>query len=259
MANADVDDGDGTGRRRNLAARRASLDGWRARLAADKAGWKAKHELTQEELSGREALLEQRRSQLEVVQQRRNKHRKQEVAELSSLHRCEEAHSIYLERRLEIKRRWAEQEEARRELAAQSLALEQSRDEIVHGSPDPARTANALEKLRKRERARLDADARALDADRRRFQHDLARLEADAQKAADARRSHSKPISVAGPTNGSPGAGRPRTTRPAARRSCVGSAPATPSMNANCTAPRQTERLARLLIEDGESGPSSAA
>ena len=129
------------------------------------------------------ALVEQRRGQLEVVQQRRNQSRKQEVAELSALRaRCEEARSLYLERRQEIERRWAEQEEARRELAARSLALEQSRDELVHASPDPARTANALEKLRKRERARLDADARALDADRRRLQQDLARFEAEAQR-----------------------------------------------------------------------------
>jgi Inner membrane component of T3SS, cytoplasmic domain len=170
-------------RREDLSAQRASLDGWRARLASDEASWKAKQELSQEEIAGREALLEQRRQQFEVVQQRRHQRLEQEVAELLGLRtRCEEVRKLYLERLGEYERQRAQQDEAQRDLVAQAVVLEQSRDELTHAAPDPARTAQAIDRLRKRERARLDADARAVEADRRRLQQDLARAEAESRR-----------------------------------------------------------------------------
>ena len=167
--------------REDLAVQRMSLEGWRSRLASDDAGWKAKQVVAHEEIRSREVLHDLRSRQLEVVQQRRNLRRKQEVAESAGLRtRCEEARRLYLERLTEYERQRALQDEAQRDLAAQVIALEQSRDELVHGAPNPARTAQTLDRLRKREHARLDADARAVEADRRRLQQDLARVEADA-------------------------------------------------------------------------------
>jgi pSer/pThr/pTyr-binding forkhead associated (FHA) protein len=247
----------------DLTAQRASLDGWRSRFAADEAGWKAKQESALDEIAGRESLHEQRRQQFEAVQQRRNERRKQEVAERLALRaRCEEASRNYLERAKEIEARSAEQEEARRDLAARAIALEQVHDELVHASADPARTANSLEKLRKRERARLDAEARALDADRRRLQQDLARLEADSQRTrqreaeqlarqADlARRAEEWEAqrSVAEEEE----ARRQEELRRLRARHAVDDRQLRQLRE-------ELERLARLLIEDGDAGPAMAA
>jgi pSer/pThr/pTyr-binding forkhead associated (FHA) protein len=167
----------------DLAAARGALEGREARLASEQAGWQAQREQLLARVEERERLLEQRRRQLDEVQERRNRRRKEEVAQVQSARaRCDEA-------RRQSSQLWQECEglraalaERERRLLAEAQALERLRAELLQQAPDSARAEGRLERLGKREAARLEADSRHLQAEGDRLRRERERLDDDARR-----------------------------------------------------------------------------
>ncbi|MFO0925443.1 MAG: hypothetical protein U0736_00160 [Gemmataceae bacterium] len=159
-------------RRHEQAARlRVSLEGWQAQLGLEQSEWQARRDDLLTGVEERERLLERRRHQLDEVQQRRNKQRKRELTELHvARNRCDEVrrqYSALWQECEKLRERLGSQERA---LAGQAMALDRCRQELATQTDDSARQADAwIERLARRESARLENDARAVQIERTRL------------------------------------------------------------------------------------------
>lgn len=136
------------------------------------------------DVRAREAMAEAQVQRLEEMRQRRLRRRSQEIEELRV------ARAQYEQMRRDYALLWQECQERRagligehRELAAKALALEQFRQQLLSRVADTPRADKRLERLRRRNLARLQADERdlqrkraALIAETRRLDRRAARL-----------------------------------------------------------------------------------
>jgi hypothetical protein len=170
-------------RQQALAEVRAGLEGCQARLAAREAAWQAQREAALAEVRAREETAEALAARLEEAGQRWARRRAEEVEEVrQALGRCEELRQDYAALWQECQERRASMAREQRALAAQALALEHLRQELLGRSPDPAATSRRLEQLSKRQAAGVAAQERALEAERKRLAAESARLEAQVRE-----------------------------------------------------------------------------
>jgi pSer/pThr/pTyr-binding forkhead associated (FHA) protein len=170
-------------RQAELSRLKSTLEGWQARLLVQESGGQAEREALLGQVESRERMLEVRSRQLEDVHQRRNRRRRREVEELHQARaRCDEARRQYgaLWQECEHLRETLGRQE--RALSGRVLALERYRQETISQSPDSSRAESQLEKLRRREGARLQAEARDLAAERQKLQEERARLDLQATR-----------------------------------------------------------------------------
>jgi pSer/pThr/pTyr-binding forkhead associated (FHA) protein len=153
-------------RRQEEAARvRLALEGARARLAAEEALARAERDRSQSDVEQREQALALRGRQLEEVQRRRQLRRQEERAELhAARQRWAELYQRYHELQEEAQGRQTALLRQERELAGRSLALDRYHEELLARSPSAARAESRIQQLRKREAARLEEIGRALEA-----------------------------------------------------------------------------------------------
>jgi chromosome segregation ATPase len=170
-------------RQEGLSQLRGALEGWHGRLTAEEAGWQSARDGLLAQLESRERLLQVRSAQLEEVHQRRNRRRRQELAEVQAARaRCDEVRRQYSTLWQDHDRLRGALERQERDLASRALALERYRQEVVDQAPNSARAESRLEKLQRRDAARLEAEARDLLADRARLQQERALLDEQAAR-----------------------------------------------------------------------------
>lgn len=168
-------------RRQEQANRlRVSLEGWQVRLGLEQSEWQTRRDELLGSVEERERLLERRRQLLDEVQLRRNKQRKRELTELRlARNRCDEVRRQYsaLWQECEaLRERFAGQE---REVTGQALALDRLRRDLVTQADDSVRADSWIERLTRRETARLESDARAVTIERTRLLDERNRLNDD--------------------------------------------------------------------------------
>jgi hypothetical protein len=182
---ADALAGDLRRRQEALAEARDRLEGWQAQLSARAAEWEAQRGVLLAEVEARERLAADQLRRLEELHGRRTERRRQEVVRLRAAQaRCEELRGQYHTLWQECQARREALTRQGRSLAALDLALERLRLELLARAPHPARAARRLERLRRREQARLEAAGRELAALRRAVAAETARLDERAGRLA---------------------------------------------------------------------------
>jgi pSer/pThr/pTyr-binding forkhead associated (FHA) protein len=163
---------------------RCALEAWQARLTARETFVDNERVMLLADVRAREEMAEAQVQRLEEIRQRRLRRRTQEIEEL----RVARAHHEQMRRDYallwqECQDRRAELIAQQRELAAKALALEQFRQQLLGRVADTPRADKHLERLRRRNLARLQADERdlkrertALVAETRRLDRRAARL-----------------------------------------------------------------------------------
>jgi hypothetical protein len=160
-----------------LSRLRGVLEGRQARLYTQETTWQAEKDGLLNEVELRERQLTLRAQRLEEVHRRRNQRRKEELAQFhTALARCDEARRQYsaLWQEAEQLREALQQQE--RTLSGQTLAVERYRLETINQAADSARAEAKIDRLVRRDGARLEAEARDLALERRRLLHERGRL-----------------------------------------------------------------------------------
>lgn len=146
---------------------RCSLEAWQARLTARETFIDNERVMLLADVRAREEMAEAQVQRLEELRQRRLRRRSQEIEEL----RVARAHHEQMRRDYALL--WQECQERRaqliaehRALAARALALEQFRQELLGRAADTAWADKRLERLRRRNRARLQSEGRDLKRER---------------------------------------------------------------------------------------------
>lgn len=163
---------------------RCALEAWQARLTARETFVDNERVMLLADVRAREEMAEAQVQRLEEIRQRRLRRRSQEIEELRS------ARAHHEQMRRDYALLWQECQDRRtqliaehREVAAKSLALEQFRQQLLGRVANTPRADKRLERLRRRNLARLQADERdlkreraALVAETRRLDRRAARL-----------------------------------------------------------------------------------
>jgi hypothetical protein len=173
-------------RQEALVRQRSALEGRQARLAAREAGWETTCSALLGEVEGQEQQVALRARQLEETQQRRDRRRQEELAELQTLRSsCESLRHNYAELWQECQRQCEELAREGRTLSGRALALERYRVELLARSPNSARAERRVERLRRKDAARLEAEAREVEAGRRVLREESRRLDQRARRLAE--------------------------------------------------------------------------
>ena len=165
-------------RQQVLAQMRFSLEGWQARLRSREATWEAERAGLLTQVRAREEAAVGLLKRLQDLARRRQAQRAKEVEELAGARkRCEDLRQQYVVLWEECQRRRTELSREQRELAAQTLALEQARMELVGAAPDAAKAERRVERLRRRNLARIAAAEREVERARAALAGEAARLD----------------------------------------------------------------------------------
>jgi hypothetical protein len=172
-------------RQEGLLRQRNHLEGWQARLTAQDVDWKAEREALMAQLQSRERILQARAEQLEAMQQQWSLRTSEESEALrQARERCDEARKQYsaVWQECEALRESLNQQE--RNLSSRALAVERYRQEMINQSPDSAKAESRLDRLFRREAARLEVDARDLEAERQKLRQERIRLDEQEKQQA---------------------------------------------------------------------------
>jgi pSer/pThr/pTyr-binding forkhead associated (FHA) protein len=157
---------------------RCSLEAWQTRLRTKETALESERVLLVHEVQAREERAEAAAQKLEEVRQRRMQERSQEIEEVRL------ARARYAEMRGDYARLWQECQERRaelvreqREFAIKVLALEQYRQEFLSRSTDRPGAEKRLERLERRNKARIEAEERDLAGERTVLMDETRRLE----------------------------------------------------------------------------------
>jgi hypothetical protein len=146
---------------------RCSLEAWQARLTARETFLDNERIMLLADLRGREEIAEAQARRLEEIRQRRARRRSQEIEELRvARSQHEQMRRDYALLWQECQERRAELVREQRELAAKALALEQFRQELLGRVADTPGADKRLERLRRRNLARIRAEERDLERER---------------------------------------------------------------------------------------------
>jgi hypothetical protein len=184
-------------RHREVSDVRNHLEGWLARLAEREAACEGERERVLHEAQVREALADRQVKLLSELRRRWVQRRRQETKQLLVDHqRWQSFRQQYAILWEECFRRRTELEQEQRVVAERSLALEQYRLEFLGQSPNSAATEKALERLRRRWLA-LTADTdkhltqqrQALHAEAERLQEQARFLQQHADRLTQGKES----------------------------------------------------------------------
>jgi hypothetical protein len=157
---------------------RCSLEAWQARLTARETFLDNERVMLLADVRAREAIAESQARRLEEIRQRRARRRSQEIEELRAARsQHEQMRRDYALLWQECQDRRAELVREQRELAAKALALEQFRQELLGRTADTPGADKRLERLRRRNLARIQAEERNLQRERIALRGETKRLD----------------------------------------------------------------------------------
>jgi len=157
---------------------RCSLEAWQARLTARETFLDNERIMLLADVRAREEMAEAQAQRLEEIRQRRARRRSQEIEELRVARaQHEQMRRDYALLWQECQERRAELIREHRELAAKALALEQFRQELLSRVADTPRADKRLERLRRRNLARIQAEERDLQRERAALLGETKRLD----------------------------------------------------------------------------------
>jgi pSer/pThr/pTyr-binding forkhead associated (FHA) protein len=240
-----------------------AVEGQRARLTSQEATWSEERNRQEAELRLRESLLATQAGELEEVYTQRLAERNEEFFLLQKTRAALEAmRQDYIILWQKCQDTASLQESKQRELDAEALALAQCRQELLSRSADSPGSERRIERLRKRIAAQLARESHLLTRWRKHIKAETLRLEERAEHLAHQEalleQQHTTAVWA-----GSGQAEWPRVREEGEsqeltllRSRCEG------YKNQVATLQAEVERLAALLIEEGEilsTGPSRAA
>jgi pSer/pThr/pTyr-binding forkhead associated (FHA) protein len=183
-----VADGEADLRRRQqgLFEIRCALEAWQARLTARETFLDNERVMLLADVRAREETAEAQVQRLEEMRQRRTRRRSQEIEELRV------ARAQHEQMRRDYALLWQECQDRRaaliqehREFAAKALALEQFRQELLGRAEDTPGADKQLERLRRRNLARIQAEERELKRERAALMAETERLDRRAEQLID--------------------------------------------------------------------------
>jgi chromosome segregation ATPase len=161
-----------------VAQQRRHLDCWQAQFTTQTAAWEGERDRLVADLRSREDLLEKGLATVANVRRQWQQRHQQGVARLRTEYAaCENLRQEYTVLRQEWQRQNAVLGEKQRLLAQQILALEQFRQKYLQQASNPAAGAKKLERLRRRWAALSTTAERELARDRQTLVEEAARLE----------------------------------------------------------------------------------
>ncbi|MHB1425028.1 MAG: FHA domain-containing protein [Gemmataceae bacterium] len=156
---------------------RCSLEAWQTRLTARETFLDNERVMLLADMRAGEERTESQMKRLEEMRQRRARRRGQEIEELGVARaQHEQMRRDYVLLWQECQDRRAELIRQQRELAAKSLAVEQLRQELLGRTDDTPRADKRLERLRRRNLARLQEEERDLKRERAALMGETKRL-----------------------------------------------------------------------------------
>ncbi len=157
---------------------RCSLEAWQARLTARETFLDNERVMLLADVQAREELAESQMKRLEEMRQRRAHRRGQEIEELRVARaQHEQMRRDYALLWQECQDRRAELIREQRELSAKALAMEQFRQEVVGRTDDSPAADKRLERLRRRNLARIQREERDLRRERAAIMGETKRLD----------------------------------------------------------------------------------
>lgn len=157
---------------------RCSLEAWQARLTARETFLDNERVMLLADVRAREEQAEAQVQRLEEIRQQRAQRRAQEIEEIRVVRaQHEQMRRDYVLLWQECQDRRSELIRAQRDLAARSLALEQFRQELLRRATDTPGADKRLERLRRRNLARLQAEERDLIRERAALESETKRLD----------------------------------------------------------------------------------
>jgi pSer/pThr/pTyr-binding forkhead associated (FHA) protein len=175
-----LDAGESDLRRRQQALLevRCALEAWQARLTARETFIDNERMMLLADVRAREEMAEAQVQRLEEIRRQRLRRRSQEIEELRV------ARAQHEQMRRDYALLWQECHDRRaeligehRELAAKALALEQFRQELLGRAADSPGADKRLERLRRRNRARIQSEERDLKRERAALMTETKRLD----------------------------------------------------------------------------------
>ena len=165
-------------RQQGLFEVRCSLEAWQARLTARETFLDNERVMLLADVKAREEQAEAQAQRLEEIRQQRAHRRAREIEELRVVRaQHEQMRRDYVLLWQECQDRRSELIHAQRDLAARSLALEQFRQELLRRATDTPGADKRLERLRRRNLARLQAEERDLNRERAALESETKRLD----------------------------------------------------------------------------------
>jgi pSer/pThr/pTyr-binding forkhead associated (FHA) protein len=165
-------------RQEALSAVRCQLEGWQARLRSRETSWEAERAALLTDVQAREEVAAAHVRRLEELRQRWARRRRKELEDLQAARAsCEELRQHHAALWQECQQRRTKLAQEQREAAAQLVSLERGRQELLTQAPDAAAAEKRLQKLRKRDRARMEAEERDLVRERQALQAEIAYLQ----------------------------------------------------------------------------------
>jgi hypothetical protein len=165
-------------RQHALSDVRCSLEAWQARLTARETFLDNERVMLLSDVRGREGLAENQMKRLEEMRQRRARRRGQEIEELRVARaQHEQMRRDYALLWEECQNRRAELIREQRELSAKALAVEQFRMELLGRTDDSPAADKRLERLRRRNLARIQTEERDLRRERIALMGETKRLD----------------------------------------------------------------------------------
>lgn len=165
-------------RQEALAGVRCQLEGWQARLRSHETTWEGERAALLAEVQAREEVAASQVRRLEDLRQRWARRRRQELEDLQAARAsCEELRRHHAALWQECQKRRAKLAQEQRETAAQMVSVERFRQELLTQAPDAAAAEKRIQKLRKRDLARLESEERDLTRERQALQAETAYLQ----------------------------------------------------------------------------------
>lgn len=165
---------------------RCSLEAWQARLTARETFLDNERVMLLADVKAREEVAESQTQRLEEMRQRRVRRRSQEIEELRvARSQHEQMRRDYVLLWQECQERRAELIHEHREMAAKALALEQFRQELLRRAADTPGADKRLERLRRRNLARIQAEERDLRRERAALLGETRRLDRRAARLGE--------------------------------------------------------------------------
>ncbi len=157
---------------------RCSLEAWQARLTARETFLDNERIMLLADVQAREEAAEAQTRRLEEIRQRRARRRSQEIEELRLARaQHEQMRRDYALLWQECQERRAELIREHRDLAAKALALEQFRQELLGRTADTPEADKRLQRLYRRNLARIQTDERDLQRERAALKGETKRLD----------------------------------------------------------------------------------
>jgi hypothetical protein len=165
-------------RQEALSSVRCQLEGWQARLRSQETTWEGEREALLTEVKAREEVAAAQVRRLEELRQRWARRRRKELEDLQAARAsCEDLRRHHAALWQECQKRRAKLAQEQREAAAQLVSLERFRLEMLTQAPDAAAAEKRIQKLRKRDLARLEGAERDLTRERQALQAETAYLQ----------------------------------------------------------------------------------